>query len=897
MRLGSYEVLSELGAGGMGEVYRARDTTLGRDVAIKILPSAFTADPERLARFTREARVLAALNHPHIGAIYGFEEHGGLRALVLELVEGWTLADRIAQGPLPLDTALPIAQQIAEALEAAHEKGIIHRDLKPANVKVRPDGTAKVLDFGLAKARESVAVGADLSNSPTITTPAMTQIGNILGTAAYMSPEQARGMAVDKRTDIWAFGSVLFEMLTGRPAFEGETVSDVLGAIMHKEPDWEKLPAKTPAAIRRLLRRCLAKDAHQRLHDIADARLEIEATLHEPSVELPRRDSVPAGSKRTWIAVSVLATVIAAAATYMLGRRMGGPTEEATLWTSILPPEKQFGLAPLPALSPDGRTLAFAAPNAAGQEVLWVRPLDSPTARALPGTEGGSFGQKQPFWSPDNRSLAFFTGYGGGGKLLRIDIAGGAPQFLADAPQPLGGTWSRDGTILFVPTATTIHRIPASGGSPKQVTRLDAARQETIHGLPRFLPDGRHFLCWVFSSEKQHEGVYIGTLDSGELRPLLPLRTQAEYANGYLFFGREGNLMAQPFDLRQLQLSGEATRVTEGLGMGCCELSNAAFSISDTGSIAYWSGAAGQAKTQLTWFDRAGRRSGIIGEPGYYAGFMPSPDGTYSALERLDVATKSVDIWLLDMAGGNPSRLTFVNYAAGNPLWLPDSQRVLFTQWTDRLYVKSIRSGVIEEVPFPGGTNSDFPLGWSPDGRNLLFLRNTPETLGDLWILPLSGDRKPHPYLNTSINEGDGRISPDGHWLAYAANESSGRHEVFVQSFPEPGSKIRISANGGRMPMWKKDGRELYFVTEDLSIMGVSLTAGPTSLQPSPPVRLFQTELQTFFNDRVQYAPSADGQRFLVNLPLHDDRPKASTSSTTGNHPVTVLRARRGSGN
>jgi Tol biopolymer transport system component len=707
--------------------------------------------------------------------------------------------------------------------------------------------------------------------------------GVILGTAAYMSPEQARGKVLDKRTDVWAFGIVLFEMLARQRVFDGETVTDVLGAIVHKDPDWGLLPVETPAAIRRLLRRCLAKDARQRLHDIADARIEIDAASREAPVEFEAQSPARPLPKRVWLFASVLVAAIALAA-FMSGRWMGGPRSgDTTLWTEILPPGKLFkDVIPAPALSPDGRTIAFNAPDATGKPVLWVRPLNSPEARALPGTEGSI----ESFWSPDSRSLAFFAN----GKLQRIEIAGGDPQFLADAPFGEGGSWANDGTILFVPTATTVHRIPASGGAPEEVTRLNAARHELIHGWPSFLPDGKHFLLWVFSSERQNEGVYVGALDSGELRPLLPFRTRAQYANGYLFFGRQGNLIAQPFDPDKLQLSGEPKRVAAGLGFSFGEWANFAFSVSNLGGIV-WSEHQAFPKSQPTWFDRTGHPAGTVGEPGIYFGVMPSPDGKYAATESFDSLAQTTDILLWDMAGGNPARLTFVNYFAGNPVWSPDSQRVLFTQYRDYLDVVSVHGGAAEQVPFPGGSNSDFPLTWSPDGQNLLFLRATQATRSDLWILPMSGanasptgrsnqemsgDRKPRPYLNTPVNEFDGRISPDGRWVAYATDES-GRNEVFVQSFPVPGNKKRISVGGGALPMWRKDGRELYFVTEDRVLMAVNVTTGQASLEFSTPTRLFLEKDVTSGlqgGGRSAYAPSPDGQRFLVLVPVENDRPE-----------------------
>jgi eukaryotic-like serine/threonine-protein kinase len=842
----------------MGQVYRATDTNLKRPVAIKVLPAALATDTERLARFQREAELLARLNHPNIAQIHGLERSEGTTALVMELVEGPTLADRILRGPVPIDEALALAKQVASALEAAHEQGIVHRDLKPANVKVKADGSIKVLDFGLAKALESPASPADLSQSPTMSAVA-TRAGVILGTTAYMSPEQARGHAIDKRTDIWAFGCVLYEMLTGHQAFPGKTISDTIAAILEREPDWQDLPTATPRSVRRLLQRCVAKDVRQRLHDIADARLELESPSSEPAME-NRQHGV---SKRMWVFASLFAAAIAATA-FVAGRWANSRTSEAPmLWTSILPPEKPFeDVVPAAMLSPDGRVLAFQAPNAAGQNVIWVRPLDSGVARALPGTEDS----RELFWSPDGQSLGFFAG----GRLKRIDLAGGAPQTLTDAPENRGGSWARDDTILFVPDGKTVHRIHASGGASAQVTHLNAERRDLIHGWPSFLPDDKHFLLWVLSGEKQHEGVYVGTLDSGELRRLLPLRTRAQYANGYLFFGRQGNLMAQRFDPVALQLSGEAIRVAQGLGLYGAEAGNTAFSVSNSASIAWWSGAQ-VIEVQPTWVDRAGRTIAAIGEPGRYFGLMISPDGKYAATEYADVVALTGDILLLDLTGGNPSRLTFVPYLAGSPVWSPDSKRVLFTQWRDHLDVVPVEGGVSQQIPFPGGGNSDYPQSWSPDGRHLLLMRFTQETRFDLWILPMSGDRTPYPYLRTPVGEFFGRISPDGQWVAYGSNES-GRSEVFVQSFPVPGNKRRISTSGGSSPMWRQDGRELYFVTEDNSLMAVSVTPRSAgSLEFSPPSRLFQAEYITG-GGRPPWAPSVDGQRFLVLVPVEQDR-------------------------
>ncbi len=498
-KLAHYEITAHLGKCGMGEVHQATDSKLGRTVAIKCLPDAFLHDVERVSRFQREARVLASLNHSNIAGIYGVEETAERHFLVMEYVPGDTLADRIEGGAVPVDEGIEIARQIAEALEAAHEKGVLHRDLKPANIKITPDGKVKVLDFGLAKVFTEEPLLPMVSNSPTMMSVASIP-GVILGTAAYMSPEQSRGKQLDARTDVWAFGVLLFEMLTGGRAFAGETTTDILAAIVHEEPEWERLPAETPQAVRRLLRRCLAKDVRHRLHAIADARLEIESALSDSTTELP----TPLGRRISGLVIGLVAVAVALATFVAVRWFASSKTTEPTRWTSIVPPEKSFSLFSNPgaALSPDGRLIAFTAPNAAGKDLIWVRPLDSPTAHALSRTDDAS----GIFWSPDNRSLGFFAQ----GKLARVDIAGGSPQVLANAPVAEGGSWASDGTILFVPNATNVYRVPAWGGNAVEVTHLNSDKRELIHGWPSFLPDQKHFLVWVFSSDKQNEGVFVG---------------------------------------------------------------------------------------------------------------------------------------------------------------------------------------------------------------------------------------------------------------------------------------------------------------------------------------------------------------------------------------------------
>ena len=639
-KLGPYEILSALGAGGMGEVYRARDTKLNRDVAIKVLPDLFANDPDRLARFKREAQVLASLNHPHIAAIYGLEDADGMRALVLELVEGPTLADRIAQGPIPLDEALPIARQIADALEAAHEQGIIHRDLKPANVKVTPEGKVKVLDFGLAKALGTGTAeaapyagdganvgrpfrGADAANSPTLTTPAATLAGVILGTAAYMSPEQARGKPVDRRADIWAFGCVLFEMLAGRQAFDtGETVSDAIAAILTREPDVTALPASTPAHIRTLLRRCLQKDPQKRLPHIGIARLEIDegpadtTALLQPAVA-PRKGLLSSAGL-AWSVAAVLLLAATALAATMYVRR--APDDSHVYRTTILLPAHLMGSpATRLALSPDGRRLAFVAPDPTGRPMLWVRPLDGLTAQPLPGTESG----QAPFWSPNGRFIAFFAG----GKLKKIDASGGPALTLCDATSATPGTWNRDDVILFTPTpGSPISRVAAAGGTPSPVTLIDTKAGEGRHAFPYFLPDGRHFLYLALNGGNAPLGVYAGLLDSTDRKRLLDGGANAMYAQGFLVFLREATLMAQAFDAARLELTGDPAPLAESVQIGN-PTRTGTFAVSEAGVLVYQAGlldgsAARLVRPQRQAVECTGRPRQLCGSqplPGWHA--------------------------------------------------------------------------------------------------------------------------------------------------------------------------------------------------------------------------------------------------------------------------------------
>jgi Tol biopolymer transport system component len=842
----------------MGEVYRARDTKLGRDVALKILPDAFTLDGDRIARFRREAQVLASLNHSNIAGIYGVEDSGSTHALVLELVEGPTLADRIAKGPIPLDDALPIAKQIAEGLEAAHEQGIVHRDLKPANVKVRLDGTVKVLDFGLAKLLDpdGAAVGslnsAGLTNSPTITTPAMTQVGMILGTAAYMSPEQAKGRGADRRSDIWAFGCVLYEMLTGYRAFGGEDVAETLALIITREPDWTKLPRGTPADVLRVIRRCLEQDPKRRLRDIADARLELEAAAHEtlPAIPIGAPQGRTRRERMLWGTALAVATLAAAAALVLRAR----PADQTA-------PEMRFEIATPPtgdpasiAIAPDGRTIVFVG-AAEGASRLFARAVNSTSARALAGTEGATY----PFWSPDSRSVAFFAD----GKLKRIGIDGGPAQTLANAASQRGGSWNQSGTVLFAPLSTgPLFRVSSSGGELVPVTRFGPGEQGS-HRFPHFLPDGRHFLYYWFGSSAS--GVYVADLDGHENRRLIDADTAAVYTLGHVLFGRQGTLFAQDFDPDRRSLSGSPSVVGERVAIDPASFSLGAFAASSEGLIVFRTVGVGRSR-QLVWLDRSGRSLEQAGDP--HDGVSPalSPDGRRVAIYQ--TVNGNTDIWILELARHVFTRFTTGDTLENYAIWSPDSRYIVFgsnPKGIIDLYRRPA-NGVGAEDLLLSTPQTKNALDWSSDGRFILYRAAGLETGYDLWALPLQGDRKPFPVVQSRFTDRDGQFSPDGKWIAFQSDES-GHFEVYVQPFPGPGGKVQVSFGGGAQVRWPRSN-ELFYVAFDNRLMSVPITTKPDkSLDFGTPVPLFTTNIGGAVQSTLghQYSVSSDGQRFLMN--------------------------------
>ena len=887
-RLGPYEIVSAIAAGGMGEVYRARDPRLGRDVAIKALPDLSVADSEHVGRFQREAQILAALNHPHIAALYGLEEANGSQFLILELVEGDTLGERLKAGPLPLTEALTIARQVADALEAAHEKGIIHRDLKPANIALTTDGQVKVLDFGLAKTLEP-DISKDMSNSPTL---AATQSGVILGTAAYMSPEQTRGRPLDKRADIWAFGCVQYEMLTGRRPFAGQTTSDAIAAILGQEPDWAALPAVTPVRVQWLMRRCLEKDPKRRLHDIADARIELDEALREPHEAghaAPAVLTAPvvargrARERVAWITAGVCLLALIVALAFGWAGVPGRPVGDNRPYTAsiVLPEGLRFAGPPAGrfALSPDGRGLAFVASDASGQPMLWVRPLDTVVARPLAGTDGAEF----PFWSPDSRFVAFLAQ----GKLKKVEVSGGASSTLCDASFGATGAWNRDDVILFTPKGeSALYRVSASGGTPSPATTLDAASGDTQHMSPFFLPDGLHFLYFALGSKTggvaDPRGVYVGSLDPGEPGKLLVQGgSNAQYAQGHLIFLRGSTLVAQAFDVSRLELGGEATPLTEQTQISNMTgtVSGGAFTVSED-ALAYQT-VSSAVRSQLVWFDRAGKQIAVLGDQADYRDVSLSPDSARVAVSRIDPERGTHDLFIYDVLRGLRERFTVDSGDEWAPSWSPDGGRLFFSarrQASVDLYQKASNGTGREDVLLEAGLGK-YQASSSPDGRLLLYVAGG-GAIGrsDLWVLPLSGDRKPFPFLETPFIETQGQFSPDGLWVAYASGERPGQLEVYVTPFPGPGAKWRVSTAGGSWPRWRRDGKEIFYLASDNTLIAAIVTGQASGFDVGAVRPLFRVSRRPMVRlDAYPYDVSSDGQRFLVNTLVEDATSTAIT--------------------
>ncbi len=922
--LAHFRITDKLGEGGMGEVYRAEDMKLGREVAIKVLPELVAGDAERMARFEREAKLLAALNHANIGAIYSLEtaeradteveelladtREGAspsptpdetLRSgdplspqaptplgpsvhfLVLELIEGESLSEILARGPLGLEKALQVGQQIALALEAAHDKGVIHRDLKPANVMLTPNGSVKVLDFGLAKAwdvEETSGSAPLISRSPTLT-QGMTEAGVLLGTAAYMSPEQARGKPVDKRSDIWAFGAVLLETLTGRKAFGGDTITDMIAAVVAREPEWERLPAETPRAVTRLLRRCLEKDQEQRLRDIGDARLELEELLANPEglYAEPEAVAAPSSTSLLWKVGTAALALLVAGLGFALWRASTPQPQEITRAFIPAPAGGDFDLGtdyPAPvAVSPDGRTLVFGVQEEGGSKRLWVRDLDDLEARPLTGTEGALY----PFWSPDSRFIGFFSQ----GKLKKIEVTGGPAMSLCDAPNGKGGAWNQDGVIVFAPSHTTsLQRVSAAGGEPANVTEVDPEKGEDSHRHPRFLPDGVHFLYAArvgFGGQSENSRVMIGSL-SGEPRELMPGSSNAEFVAGHLLYVYERTLMARPFDAEKLELTGDAFPIAEKI-WGDQGALLGVFSASEKGVLAYQTGTPREdVDSQLQWIDRSGKILGEVGTPEAYAELSISPDGITSLVNIRDPESGNRDLWLVDLERQLKTRFTFDPAQDWISVWSPDGTRIAFSSersGTGDLFIKSVTGGGEAELLYDDDTQK-YPASWSRDGRFLFFESWGTDGGSNLFALDLEEDGEPIAIQAADFTQRVPVISPNGRWLAYVSDES-GHDEIYVTAFPEGGRKWQVSTEQTLYARWGSD-EELFLMGPTGVLQVAEVDGSSDTFRIGPVQRIAEFRVQSLGFD---FDLTSDGQRILVASILEDEGQSASMDPLT----------------
>jgi Tol biopolymer transport system component len=859
-RLGPYEILTLVGAGGMGEVYKANDPRLGRTVAIKILPRELAADPQFRERFDREARTISHLDHPHICALHDVGEQDGTAYLVMQYLEGETLAERLTRGALPLDQTLRNASDVADALDKAHRAGIVHRDLKPGNIFLTKSGV-KLLDFGLAKLAPAGPGFSGVTMTPTGAANVTAQ-GAILGTLQYMAPEQLEGREADARTDIFAFGAVVYEMATGRKAFEGKSQASLISSIMGGDPPaMTTLQPLTPPGFERIVRKCLVKDPDDRWQTARDLASELKWVAQSVSstsvVASPGGASATARQSRTrerlWMAIAVISLAGAVAAVSYPAFKTVPPAIGVVRFT-IPPPERATLSAGAARVSPDGRRLAFIAfGSEGGGTSLWLHSVDSFASPPVTGSDGASF----PAWSTDGRFVSFFQG----NKLKKVEFGTSTLQTLCDfVGAPRGATWNRDGVILFATGGGSVFRIADAGGAPTALTTLNAEHHETAHGFPWFLPDGKHFLYLVTSSDAEHSGLYVASLDEPRNATFI-VRTDYDgaYASGHLLFVRERSLMAQPFDPGRLRLSGTAVPIAEQVEVA--GNNRAGFSVSENGFLIT---RFGTFNTQLTWFERSGKQLEAVGPPDVYRNPALSPDGRRVMVERPDPQSGKSDLWLRDLARGTISRFTFDPADDVSPAWSPDGMRVVFYSGRDPhgLYVKNASSTGAEELILK--TDALGPEQWSPDGRLILYDTVASNTGVDIFVFPLGKDLKPSAYIQTRFNEVHAQLSPNGKWMAYTSNES-GRYEVYVQSFPERISKAQVSTAGGSQPRWRGDGKELYYIAGANRLMAVAVRAEGV-FEAGVPSALFPLRLAGPPQGvRNSYAVTADGQRFLVN--------------------------------
>ena len=865
--IAGYTIVSKLGEGGMGEVWRARDTKLGRDVAIKVLPKSFAADSDRLRRFEQEAQAAGSLNHPNVLVIYHVGTHQGSPCIVSELLEGETLRERMGGVALPQRKALDYALQLARGLAAAHDKGIIHRDLKPENIFVTKDGRLKILDFGLAKL---LGTSDEQSQTAAPTRRINTDPGVVMGTIGYMSPEQLRGRPADHRSDIFSFGVILYEMLSGKRAFRGESTADTISAILREDPpELSSNNNSIPPALERVVNHCLEKNPEERFHSANDLGFAIEALSTSGKMSDSKATLVHAlpPSRRNlrslvpWVVAALcFMGLLAFAGLYV---RRPEITERQMMFTLSMP-DKVSEIVYV-AVSPDGNSIAFVGVSE-GRREMFVRRMNALESKLLNGTEDASL----PFWAPDSQSIGFFSQT----KLKKISIRGGEPQVLCDAQSPGGGTWNRDGTILFGLDKKPLQRVSAtSGGQSSTVMPLDQSRGETAHFWPYFLPDGKHFLYQSWTGRSEDSALFVTSIDGGPRKQLIKADSSPAYAEpGYLLFARTTTLLAQPFDPRSLTLSGEPMQVSDGVSF----LDSNSLSISSVSANGILVVVAGSVSNrQLTWVDRNGKQLGVLGAPAEYNDIVISPDEKRVAVQRLD--TNGSDLWLIDAARGLPSRFTF-DSANDDPVWSSDGNTLLFSRSQNGVFniFKKLTNGSGKDELVCSTPESKESTDWSNDGKFLLMDVYDRQGNIDLWVLPMFGDYKPYPLLNSSFREGQGHFSPDGKWFAYTSDES-GSSEVYLRRFPECDNQIRVSNGGGSQPRWRKDGRELFYVASDRKLMTVDVKLDATA-EVGTAKALFTTAIARY-DAPNRYAVSSDGQRFLVN----------TTIQPTNQNPLTVV--------
>jgi serine/threonine protein kinase len=873
-KLGPYEIKEPLGAGGMGEVYLARDTRLGRDVAVKVLPAHLSSDPELRQRMEREARAISSLNHPNICTLHDIGSQDGLDFLVMEHLEGGTLAERLSRGPLPLDDALKIAIQIADALDKAHARGIVHRDLKPANIMLAKNGP-KLMDFGLAKPAPGLSQ-ASASNPLTPSTPTMsvaalsasasplTQKGTVVGTFQYMAPEVLQGSEAHAPSDIFSFGCVLYEMITGRRAFEGKSQFSMLGAILDKEPDRiSAVQPHSPPRLDEIVWRCLAKNPEQRYGCMHDVRIQLEQLAADPRFEVaqPAAQQKPAsGSFLPWLLAGI-ATLIALSvgAAYIFRT----PKSEPVVRSSILPPAGTSFVTMLPAsgppvLSSDGTKLAFSARDDKGKVLLYVRPLTSLTAQPLAGTEDAMY----PFWSPDGHDVGFFAV----GKLKKINANGGPSENICDALSGRGAAWSSDGTIVFTPSSTQpLFRVSAAGGVPQPASMLDASRSENSHRWPSFLPDGKHFLFWGRSSRNQENTLYLGELGSLQAKTLAKTDSMAIYAAGHLLFMRDQNLMAQPFDPHRGELSGQPVAIAEHIAINGAT-ARPLFSASRNGTLIYQTGE-NSGGWNLLWWGRDGKSTGSAAQPDRYLFPTLSPDGTRLASMIFTGTLGNEDVWVFDLTRGTSTRLTFNGTARGFPVWSADGKTVFYAsnpKGMSHMYSKAADGSGPERVVLETEETVELPASASSDGRYLVYVKRDikSEPTYVISALPLFGDGKPFPVVQNNFESQFPAVSPDGKWMAYQSNDS-GRREIYITAFPTGGAKWQVSTNGGTWPRWRRDGKELFFLDPSDKIVSVDVNTSGGAVHLGIPHDLFQTV--GIQGDFGPFDVTADGKKFLLN--------------------------------